>query len=170
MKHYLFIKDNDTEILSVIKDNMRRWNIICLSRQWNWILPIIKVIWKDDTLSVIEDNIRKWNTICLSKIMKLNITGYQGNIKKMGYYPLSKVEKSNSTDYQDNMTRQTKHHRLSRWYGKIGHYPLSKVEKSNITNYQSNTKRLKVICLSKINIRKGKHYLFIKIIKLNIIC
>jgi hypothetical protein len=99
---------------------------------------------------LIKDSIRKWNTICLSKIMKLNITGHQGNINKMGHYPLSKVGNPNSTDYQDNMTRQTKHHRLLRWYGKMGHYPLSKVEKSNITNYQSNTKRLEIICLSKI--------------------
>jgi hypothetical protein len=33
MKHHLFIKDNESAILSVIRDNMRRGNIICSSRQ-----------------------------------------------------------------------------------------------------------------------------------------
>jgi hypothetical protein len=65
-KNYLFIKDNmerwDIICLSkimklkyylFIKDN-RRWNIICLSRQWSWILPFTGVIWKDETLSVYQ--------------------------------------------------------------------------------------------------------------------
>jgi hypothetical protein len=67
-RHYLFIKDNETVILSVIKDNMRRWDIVCSSRQTKLKYYLF-----------IKDNMRKGKHYLFIKIIKLK------------YYLLTKI-------------------------------------------------------------------------------